>query len=98
MSLDNVTIVPGWFDQTLRTAEIESIAVLHIDADWYDSVKAVLECLYDKVVPGGYVVLDDYGRFQGCTAAIHDFLEERDIKGAELKKVERAGAYFRKPV
>jgi O-methyltransferase len=31
---EQVKIVPGWFDTTLKTADVKQIAVLHIDADW----------------------------------------------------------------
>ena len=44
----------------MQTADLHTIAILHIDADWYASVKIVLETLYDKVVEGGFVVSDDY--------------------------------------
>ena len=51
--LDTVRIVPGWFSDTLKTAGVDKIALLHIDADWYESVKQVLDEFYTKVVPGG---------------------------------------------
>ena len=63
LSLQHVNIVAGWFDETLQTADLQTIAILHIDADWYASVKIVLEALYDKVVEGGFVILDDYWRW-----------------------------------
>ena len=69
LSLQHVNIVAGWFDETLQTADLQTIALLHIDADWYASVK-IVETLYDKVVEGGFVVLDDYWRWtrvpRGC--------------------------------
>ena len=46
LSLQHVNIIPGWFDETLQTANLQTIAILHIDADWYASVKIVLEILY----------------------------------------------------
>ena len=52
LSLQHVNIIAGWFDETLGTADLQTIALLHIDADWYASVKMVLETLYDKVVVG----------------------------------------------
>jgi O-methyltransferase len=93
-----VHIVPGWFDSTLGTAAIKHIALLHIDADWYDSVKVVLETLYDRVVPGGFVVLDDYGYWPGCSQAVTDYFDEHQIYDAVIQKVKNSGAYFQKPV
>jgi O-methyltransferase len=91
-----VKIVPGWFDVTLKTAAVNQIAVLHIDADWYDSVKLVLDAFYDKVVPGGFLVFDDYGVWQGCRLAVNDFFAERNIDRALIKRVGPHQAYFQK--
>jgi O-methyltransferase len=90
-------IVPGWFDKTLHTAPVDQIALLHIDADWYNSVKMVLEVFYDRVVPGGFIILDDYWFWQGCKKAVDDFLHERQITDIRLHDVARSAAYFQKP-
>lgn len=91
-----VTIVQGWFDQTLPALPVKKIALLHVDADWYDSVLAVLEHLYDRVAPGGFVVLDDFGYWEGCRKACRDFLNRRGIEVAVID-VDGIAAYFRKP-
>jgi O-methyltransferase len=93
---ERVTIVKGWFRDTLPRLGVERIALLHIDADWYDSVRLVLRSLYDRVEPGGFVVLDDYGYWKGCRQAAHEFLDERGIDVA-LRDVDGVGAYFQKP-
>jgi O-methyltransferase len=95
--LDRARVIRGWFESTLKTAPVKRIAILHIDADWYDSVKLVLETFYDTVVPGGFVILDDYGTWQGCNRAFADFVAERRIEGISLKNVRPSGAYFQKP-
>ncbi len=73
--------VKGWFDQTLpvNRDSIGPIALLRIDADWYSSVRCCLENLYDQVVDGGFVVLDDYYAYDGCAIAIHEFLAQRRL-------------------
>jgi O-methyltransferase len=99
VSLDHVEIIPGWFNDTLKTAAIEQIAILHIDADWYDSVKLVLDVFYDKVVPGGFIILNDYNTWEGCNKALNDFLTERNLKDIAITEVEpTTGAYFQKPM
>jgi O-methyltransferase len=92
----NVKMVKGWFQDTLPLATVGPIALLHIDADWYDSVHLVLETFYDRVVPGGYIVLDDYGFWEGCRRAIHTFADERGIE-LTITRTGHAGAFFRKP-
>ena len=81
LSADRLHVHPGWFHETLPHARIPQIALLHIDADWYDSVLLCLRTFYDAVSPRGFVVLDDYGRWEGCTRATNDFLEERGLDG-----------------
>ena len=74
-------IVKGWFDKTLpeHKAKVGPIAILRLDADWYESTKLILEELYDQIVPGGYLIFDDYSRWQGCKKATDDFIAARSI-------------------
>lgn len=73
--VSNANIVKGWFNDTLKSTEFpEGIALLRLDADWYDSTMDILEPLFDKVNPGGLLVVDDYFAWDGCSRAIHDFL------------------------
>jgi O-methyltransferase len=98
LGLEKVKIVPGWFEQTLTATPMGPIALLHIDADWYSSVKTALEAFYDKVVPGGFVILDDYGYWKGCTQALQDFLSEHESAQVRIERMGREGGYFQKPV
>ena len=91
-----IHIVRGWFHETFPTVEIQDIALLHIDADWYESVKLCFERFYDHVRPGGYIVIDDYGHWEGCKKATDEFMESRGID-VELVQVDYTGRYFRKP-
>jgi len=68
-------IVKGWFDDTLPklAARITTpIALLRLDADWYDSTKCVLANLASYVVPGEIIVIDDYYTYDGCTKALNE--------------------------
>ena len=96
--LENVKIIEGWFDSKLAATDIKAIALLHIDVDWYESVKVVLEKLYDRVVEEGFIVLDDYWTWSGCQAAVEDYLREKRIEGVVMKSVDRHGTYFQKPL
>lgn len=94
---ENLKILPGWFNETIIRAPIERIALLHIDADWYESVKTVLELLYPKVVPGGFVVLDDFGLWPGCQRAVLEYFSAQSISTMIIREVGKQGAYFQKP-
>ncbi|MDP3726503.1 MAG: TylF/MycF/NovP-related O-methyltransferase [bacterium] len=78
---ENNIIVKGWFQDTLpeKKREIGPIAILRLDGDWYESTKVCLEELYDQVVSGGYVIVDDYGAWAGCKKAVHEFFDKRGI-------------------
>ncbi|TMF12246.1 MAG: macrocin O-methyltransferase [Chloroflexi bacterium] len=94
---DRVKIVKGWFDHTLAPAQTGPIALLHLDADWYESTMTILNNFYDRVVPGGYLVFDDYGHWPGCRRALDEFLNTRGLRPA-LMPSDNEGIWFRKPV
>ena len=75
-------IVKGWFEDTIPKIkkDIGPIAILRMDADWYAATKFCLDQLYDQVIPGGYVIFDDFPRWEGCRKAIEEFLNERKLK------------------
>lgn len=72
----------GWFQDTLPADHqlIERIAILRLDADWYASTKICLEYLYPKVVSGGFIIIDDYGAYDGCRKAVDEYLAAQGIR------------------
>lgn len=55
------------------------ISLLHIDVDVYEPSKIILEKLWDKIVKGGILMLDDYGTVQGETKAVDEFFADKNI-------------------
>lgn len=41
-----------------------------MDGDLFVSTWDVLNAFYHKVVPGGYIYVDDFGSFEGCRNAV----------------------------
>jgi hypothetical protein len=74
-----VEFLPGWFCETLSHAPIDRLAVLRIDADMYSSTLDVLNALYGKVSPGGYVVVDDYLTIAACRRAVDEFRASQGV-------------------
>jgi O-methyltransferase len=72
-------VVKGDVLKTIPTLEVSKIALLRLDTDTYDTTKFELEQLYDRVVPGGVVIVDDYGYTIGCKKAVDDFVASRKI-------------------
>lgn len=70
-------VVKGWFHETLPSAVVDTIALLRLDADWYDSTKAILDNFAHCVVPGGLIIVDDYYTFEGCARAVNECAAQR---------------------
>ncbi len=93
---DQVRFLSGWFAETLPRAPLERIAVLRIDADLYQSTREVLEALYDRVSPGGYVIVDDYSAFEPCRRAVDEFRARRGLH-APVQRIDWTGVFWKKP-
>jgi len=90
---DRLHIVPGWFEETFPESDVPVIAVLHIDADWFGSVRLCLETWYDRVAKGGVVILNDWNLYSGADRATRDFLASR-APGTRVLPLSRVGGYF----
>lgn len=95
---DIIQIVKGYFEQTLPVmrSQMGQIAFLHMDSDWYESTKAIFDNLYDLLVPGAYVQIDDYGHWDGCKKAVHEFFTLRGKPLADIQKIDNSGVFFYK--
>ena len=91
---DQVAFLRGWFCDTLPNAPVEKVALLRLDGDMYSSTIDTLTSLYEKVSPGGYVIVDDYHSWESCRRAVHDFLDQRSLQ-PEIRTIDWAGAYWR---
>ena len=62
LELDNIEILGGIFpEETGGKVENLKFRFCHIDVDVYLSTKDVTEWIWERLVPGGIVVYDDYG-------------------------------------
>jgi hypothetical protein len=93
---DQVRFLKGWFRDTLPSAPIERLAVLRLDGDLYESTIQALDALYDKVSPGGFVIVDDYHNVAACRHAVHDFRDRRGINDP-IQTIDWGGAFWRRP-
>jgi len=81
---EKVTLVKGWFQNTVSKTKPDKIAVLRLDGDLYESTKVCLDNLYDNVQKGGLIIIDDY-ELAGCKKAVDEFLKKRRAS----KKLQR---------
>ena len=93
---ERARLIPGLFADTLPKTDTGPIAVLHIDGDWYESVRVCLRHLYERVSPGGVIQVDDYGRWQGSRRAVDEFLSDLGLTGS-LEQVDYIARRWVKP-
>jgi len=92
-----VRFLKGWFADTLPRAPIKRLAVLRLDADYFQSTMDGLVHLYDRLSIGGYVIVDDYGETEWtyCRQAVDAFRAERGID-EPLIPVDRRCSYWQR--
>jgi hypothetical protein len=83
----------GPVEATIPGEAPETIALLRLDTDWYESTRHELAHLYDRVSPGGVVIADDYATWQGARQAVDEFLART---GAPLLLVPVAALGWRR--
>lgn len=95
--LDFVNPVQGLFQETLPVTnnKIKQIAFLHMDGDWYESTKCILENLYDQVPVNGLIQIDDFGWWDGCRKAITEFQHKNNLN-FQMHKIDVSGVWFLK--
>lgn len=76
---DKLHFVVGDVAETLRDPiNIPTkVALLRLDTDWYESTKVELEVLFPRLVPGGVLIVDDYGHWMGAKKAVQEYLGKR---------------------
>lgn len=91
---EHVRFLKGWFKDTLP-GPVDRLAILRLDGDMYESTIQTLDALYDRVSPGGFVIVDDYA-LTGAHAATNDFRATHGIS-SPLKSIDWTGVFWRKP-
>jgi predicted O-methyltransferase YrrM len=91
-----VRFVEGDVVETLQTQRPDSIALLRLDTDWYESTKAELEHLYPLLVPGGVCIIDDYGHWAGARRAVDEYMGAHALTPL-VHRIDYTGRVFLNP-
>jgi O-methyltransferase len=70
---DKLRLVQGKVEDTIPATMPERIAVLRLDTDWYESTRHELVHLVPRLQPGGFLIVDDYGHWQGARKAVDEY-------------------------
>ena len=93
---DLLRFVKGDVSETLKENAPETIALLRLDTDWHASTKVELEVLYERLVPGGVCILDDYGHWEGARKAVDEFFNTQPPRPLMIP-IDYSGRIFLKP-
>jgi O-methyltransferase len=86
-----VHLVEGKVQDTIPERAPETISVLRLDTDWYDSNRHELRHLYPRLASGGVLILDDYGWWSGVRSAVDEYFAEHP-PAPLLVRIDDSGA------
>lgn len=75
-----MAFVKGKVEDTIPASAPRQIALLRLDTDWFESTYHELVHLYPRLSPGGILIVDDYGYWQGARKAVDRYVEEQQLK------------------
>jgi hypothetical protein len=78
-SSDLVHYVKGKVEDTIPATLPLKIALLRLDTDWYESTAHELKYLYPLLVPGGVIIIDDYGHWEGARKAVDEYIADNKL-------------------
>lgn len=97
-NIGNTELVKGDVADTipayLKEHPYMKIALLHIDVDIYEPTMIGLTYLYERVVRGGIIILDDYG-VAGETEAVDEFIKDKNVEIRRLPISQFKPAYIK---
>ena len=67
--------VRGKVEDTLPERAPDQLALLRLDTDWYESTRHELVHLYPLLAPGGVLIIDDYGHWDGSRKAVDEYFD-----------------------
>ena len=77
---DRLHLVRGPVEETVPASAPEQIALLRLDTDWYESTLHEMQHLFPRLAPGGVLLIDDYGHWEGARRAVDEYLESDGAK------------------
>lgn len=79
---DNVTLIPGYFHDSLPRCADHRFSFVHLDLGIYQAYKECLEFFYPRMSLGGVILANDYNKppWPGCKKAVDEFLTGKPEK------------------
>lgn len=77
--MDKVHFIKGKVEDTVPGRAPETIAILRLDTDWYESTWHEMTHLFPRLSPGGVLIQDDYGYLRGARKATNEYFQQHGI-------------------
>lgn len=88
--LARMHFVKGMVEDTIPGQAPESLALLRLDTDWYQSTLHEMQHLYSRLSHKGVLIVDDYGHFKGSKDAVDAYFRQQKI-APFLHRMDYAG-------
>ena len=73
---ERIHFVKGRVEDTIPAEAPDTISLLRLDTDWYESTRHELIHLFPRLSRGGVVIIDDYGHWRGSRRAVDEYFEQ----------------------
>ena len=99
-SFTNYELIDGDVRDTLleflKKNNMERFSLIHLDMDVYEPTAFVLKKLFDRLVVGGLIVIDDYNTVEGATIAVDEFIAQHPTLKVEKLPYNKIPYFIRK--
>ena len=75
-----VHFVKGKVEDTIPQTIPQKIALLRLDTDFYESTAHELKHLFPLLAPGGVIIIDDYGHWEGARKAVDEYIADNKLQ------------------
>jgi O-methyltransferase len=93
---ERIQFVQGKVEETIPESAPESISLLRLDTDWYESTKHELVHLFPRLSRGGVLIIDDYGHWRGSRQACDEYFTQNRAP-LLLNRIDFTGRIALKP-
>jgi O-methyltransferase len=78
---ENISLIKGWVPEVLSTLPELEYSLVHIDVDLYEPTKKSIEYFWNRLIPDGVLICDDFGSSKtvGAKKAMVDFFGRENI-------------------
>lgn len=78
--IDQIKFIKGKVEDTIPdNLPHQSISLLRLDTDWYESTLHELTYLYPILAKAGILIIDDYGHWIGAKKAVDEYIAANDL-------------------